>query len=355
MVAGSLPASFASAKRCNVSHVAHRNELEAQSVRYAAMETDALRTRERMSSKYAYVSPRVNPPPPAPTAASAKYRTISPLAVKKAPQLAASEIDGAAEGVLVVTEAPATSKTKEEEEEEAAVAAQLVMPQQQHTGQLLCPGGESRNVDRNQEQTVLSSWDKLSIPRRVLEAHDLFVVTAGRVKPYATQTQSPRRPAVNNNSGGPASPRALGSEKQTASSSTEPLSPRTPSVRKGLSHLKNSSSVEVCFAAVAGCGSSTTTTFTPRAASPKQSQKAVSSPTSHGKKHVALPPIAQQQPTSEATPKQKRDVSEDLPELHQAPGDALTAGDEPRHDKHFSCSNPRELACHFTQFHFHVL
>jgi hypothetical protein len=326
MVAGSLPASFASAKRCNISHVAHRNELEAQSVRYAAMETDALRIRERMSAKYAYVSPRVNPPPLTPTAATAKYRTISPHMIKKALPGGdkPTEAEGTESGALVVANdsaAPLVSRTTEEDAEEAAVAAQLVMPQQQITGQLLCPGGDSREIDRHQEQTVLSSWDRLNVPRRVLEAHDLFVITAGRVKPYATQTQSPRRPAKH---GGLPSRQDV---QPASTSGTDGLSARTPSVRKGLSHLKNSSSVEVCFASVA---SDSPTKWTPRAASPKQAAvKAVVSQPAQKKKEQVRSPITQPSTTSvrQDTPR-KHDVSEDLPELHQAPGDALAAGDE---------------------------
>jgi hypothetical protein len=328
MVAGSLPASFASAKRCNISHVAHRNELEAQSVRYAGMETDALRIRERMSAKYSHVSPRVNPPPLTPTAATAKYRTISPHMIKKAlpgGDKPTMEAEGTESGALVVANdpaAPLVPRTTEEDAEEAAVAAQLVMPQQQITGQLLCPGGDSREIDRHQEQTVLSSWDRLNVPRRVLEAHDLFVITAGRVKPYATQTQSPRRPAKH---GGLPSPRQ--DVLAVSTSVTDGLSARTPSVRKGLSHLKNSSSVEVCFASVA---SDSPTKWTPRAASPKQAAvKAMVSPLAQKKKDQVRSPITQPSTTAvrQDTPK-KHDMSDDLPEMHQAPGDALAAGDE---------------------------
>lgn len=336
MVAGSLPTSFASAKKSNISHVVHRNELEAQSVRFAALETDALRVRERMSAKYAYVSPRVTPPQ-APSTGNTKYRTISPrMLLKASPR--DGEIDAAVgtspeasggalvavDEAAVATVAPLT-KTKEEEDEDIAIAAQLVMPQQQTTGQLLCPGGESRNVDRHQEQTVLSSWDKLSIPRRVLEAHDLFVVTAGRVKPYATQTQSPRRPGKATGATPLSSPRSSDHSGPSVGSSgpnnTNDLNGSSRGLRKGLSHLKCSSDVEICIASVSA---DAPTRWSPRAASPrsKPPKKASSSP-------VKKAPHQQAAKSPKALQVEHNTSAEDLPELHQAPGDALAAGDEP--------------------------
>lgn len=329
MVAGSLPASFASSRRCNVSHVVHRNEIEAQSLRFAALETEALRLREKLSSKYSYVSPRVLPPQQQSSSASAKYRTLSPVK-KTSPRVpessAVEKVASEGEGTqLLAIDAPAKPvdtqvgeqlqsdasgindqaapmKTAEELEEEAAIAAQLVMPQQQHTGQLLCPGGESRNVDRNQEQTVFSSWDRLSIPRRVLEAHDLFVVTAGRVKPYATTSQSPRRPNV---AGGAIPVPHVVTNKEDTNSNGHHSGRGT--IRKGLSHLKNSSSVEVCFASISGSGE-TVASLASKAAPP-----AVAA--SRGRESKA-PNV----------------VQDDLPELMQACDDALAAGGDHHED-----------------------
>lgn len=238
MVIGALPSTFAAGPN-GVVHMAPHNDVMAKEVRFAALETELLRTRDRLGKKYHYVSPRVQ-------TLQSPHRAESP-----------HNLDPS----LPVLEQPLGEET----------TSRLVMPQKQHIGQFVCKGEESRLYEKDQsQQTNLSAWDRLNVPKRVLESHDIFLLTAGRVKPYMTITKSPRSGATKKegeegSEGKESPPRANATMSSPRGNSPHDTSrdremmrelasksnPWVKGVRRGLSGLKDSSSVEVVLTSVA--------------------------------------------------------------------------------------------------------
>lgn len=202
-VGSALPATFASSRASGVSHVVTKNELEARLVRQTALEVDALRIRDLYSQKYQRVSPRVLP------------KVESPRCNKGTVELQPSD-------------------TLDEE-----IAARLLMPPKPHNGQLLCVGGESRKFDRDEESTIYSTWDRLNVSKKVIASHDLFLTTAGRVKPYLVVTDH----TALHQSSHPGISR-VDSGRHHANRTTDGNTRTSPhrGVRKGLAVLKDSSS-----------------------------------------------------------------------------------------------------------------
>jgi hypothetical protein len=77
---------------------------------------------------------------------------------------------------------------------DVAEVKELIPSLQKQVSQIISQGEESRSFEK---QTPLSSLERLNISRKIIESHDLFIRTAGSVKPYMAVAESisvsPRR------------------------------------------------------------------------------------------------------------------------------------------------------------------
>lgn len=227
MVVGPVfPASFANSSRQYgaMSHIATKNDIDAKLVRYAALEAESLRQQDHLKRPYEGV--------------------VSKVDAKRSPRS-----QQCASGGTNVLLRPA--------EEDAALQARLLLPSKQHNGQVVCPGDDSRKLDAEKFDTdgsaALHAWDKLNISRSVVESHDVFLTTAGRVRPYVVVAESIPGGCTANSSSPPCnepsaaattSPRPSPPRQHgvaSLSSSSRPLatSPRGGNVVKGLAALKD--------------------------------------------------------------------------------------------------------------------
>lgn len=151
-----LPSTFKTTKTCAAVRTAPHNEPEARGARYASLEAELLECRSRLNKKYATVSPRVD----------AKTRQ-SPLRKR-------TERPTSPEQVTVLTDV---------DPDRLAVCATLSV------SQVVLEGSEKRQFERMHAENVGATWGTLHVPKRVLVNHDVFLTTAGRVRPLIAITE----------------------------------------------------------------------------------------------------------------------------------------------------------------------